>query len=59
VGDDVTDEDVFKLDQPGRLLTVRIGESQSSSASYFLRNQHQIDRLLAMLVALRAVPSST
>ena len=27
VGDDVTDEDVFGLDQPGRLVTVRVGES--------------------------------
>ena len=26
VGDDFTDEDVFALDQPGRLLTVRIGD---------------------------------
>ena len=32
VGDDVTDEDVFRLDQPGRLLTVRIGKSLTSAA---------------------------
>lgn len=53
VGDDVTDEDVFKLDQPGRLLTVRVGESRSSAAGYFLRDQNEIDRLLARLIALR------
>ncbi|CAN5810139.1 trehalose-phosphatase [soil metagenome] len=28
LGDDVTDEDVFALDQPGRLTTVRIGHSK-------------------------------
>jgi trehalose 6-phosphate phosphatase len=52
VGDDVTDEDVFELDQPGRLLTIRVGESQSSAATYFLRDQRAIDSLLARLVAL-------
>lgn len=53
VGDDVTDEDVFKLDQPGRLLTVRVGESRVSAAAYYLKNQQEIDRLLAKLVTLR------
>jgi trehalose 6-phosphate phosphatase len=53
VGDDVTDEDVFKLDEPGRLVSVRVGESKSSSAMYFLRDQRAIDTLLARLVALR------
>lgn len=53
VGDDVTDEDVFELDQPGRLLTVRVGQSRASAAAYFLRDQSDIDRLLAKLVTLR------
>jgi trehalose 6-phosphate phosphatase len=53
IGDDVTDEDVFALDQPGRLLTVRVGESRSSSALYYVRTQRDVDRLLAKLVALR------
>lgn len=54
VGDDVTDEDVFELDQPGRLLTVRVGASKISSASYFLRRQTEVDALLARLVDLRS-----
>lgn len=58
VGDDVTDEDVFKLDQPGRLLTVRVGESHTSAAAYFLRTQGDIDRLLERLIELRAHRSS-
>ncbi len=53
VGDDVTDEDVFKLDQPGRVLTVRVGESRSSAATYFLRTQREVDALLSKLVVLR------
>lgn len=53
VGDDITDEDVFVLDQPGRLLTVRVGASRSSAAAYFLRSQREIDNLLAALLAAR------
>lgn len=53
VGDDATDEDVFELDQPGRLLTARVGASSASAATYFLRDQDEVDRLLAKLVALR------
>jgi trehalose 6-phosphate phosphatase len=53
VGDDITDEDVFVLDQPGRLLTVRIGLSRSSAAAYFLRRQREIDTLLAKLSSVR------
>ena len=33
VGDDETDEDVFALDQPGRLLAIRVGRKPSSSAA--------------------------
>lgn len=53
VGDDVTDEDVFELDQPGRLVGVRVGESRSSAASYFLRDQLEMDELLSALLTLR------
>ena len=53
IGDDVTDEDVFTLDQPGRLFTVRVGRSKVSAAKYFLRDQREMDALLAKLVELR------
>lgn len=58
VGDDVTDEDVFSLGsnpwfQDSNLLGVRIGRSRWSGATYFLRNQQEIDRLLAKLISLR------
>jgi trehalose 6-phosphate phosphatase len=54
VGDDVTDEDVFTLDQPGRLLGVRVGERRGSAAEYFVERQRDVDRLLSALVGLRA-----
>jgi trehalose 6-phosphate phosphatase len=56
VGDDVTDEDVFRLDQPGRLLSVRVGRSGSSAAPWFVPNQAAVDALLARLVAFRERP---
>lgn len=54
VGDDITDEDVFQLDQPGRLLCIRVGHSRKSAAPWYLRNQLEMDFLLETLVELRA-----
>jgi trehalose 6-phosphate phosphatase len=53
VGDDETDEDVFQLDRPGQLLSIRVGHKRTSAASYYIRTQAEIDRLLETLVALR------
>jgi trehalose 6-phosphate phosphatase len=53
VGDDDTDEDVFQLNQPARLLSIRVGQKRSSAAPYYIRNQAEIDKLLKTLVALR------
>jgi len=53
VGDDVTDEDVFALERPGQLLAIRVGRSAGSRASWCLRDQEQIDDLLASLIAMR------
>lgn len=53
VGDDVTDEDVFALDQPGRLLTVRVGRKLTSRADFFIKSQAEMDVLLKTLIALR------
>jgi trehalose 6-phosphate phosphatase len=53
VGDDTTDEDVFSLDQPGRLLCIRVGSSRSSAAAYAIANQRAIDGLLSTLAACR------
>jgi trehalose 6-phosphate phosphatase len=53
VGDDATDEDVFDLDQPGRLLSIRVGQSRSSSAAYYLSDQREIDSFLRRLLRFR------
>jgi trehalose 6-phosphate phosphatase len=53
VGDDETDEDVFALDDPGSLLTVRVGRDASSRATFYVRDQEQVDVLLARLIELR------
>lgn len=49
VGDDETDEDVFRLRQPQRLLSVRVGRSDQSAAEYCLESQDEIDELLTLL----------
>ena len=53
VGDDETDEDVFQIDEPGQLLSIRVGRKKTSAAPYYIRNQAEIDRLLDTLVAMR------
>jgi trehalose 6-phosphate phosphatase len=53
VGDDVTDEDIFELDDPGRLLTIRVGRSNQSKAMYYLRDQREMDRFLSLVIKLR------
>jgi trehalose 6-phosphate phosphatase len=53
VGDDDTDEDVFQMDRPGQLLSIRVGRKRTSAASYYIRSQAEIDRLLDTLVAAR------
>jgi trehalose 6-phosphate phosphatase len=53
LGDDETDEDVFSLDQPGRLLSIRVGRKAFSAAPYYVRTQREVDRVLASLLAAR------
>ncbi len=53
VGDDVTDEDVFRLPEPG-IFTVRVGHSTESAARWYIADYHAIRALLDML--LRCLP---
>jgi trehalose 6-phosphate phosphatase len=53
VGCDTADEEVFALDQPGRLLTIRVGSRSTSAAAYYIADQLAIDALLRTLVELR------
>jgi trehalose 6-phosphate phosphatase len=51
VGDDRTDEDVFAEGESDRLLSIRVGPSRTSHATYYLKNQAEIDDLLHLLIA--------
>jgi len=59
VGDDGTDEDAFASPYPDKLLTIRVGRSADSRATYNLERQEEIDELLALLVKLRSRDSRT
>jgi trehalose 6-phosphate phosphatase len=54
VGDDETDEDVFRSPSLAKLLGIRIGSSLASGARYYLPEQSQIDTLLELLIAMRS-----
>ena len=49
IGDDLTDEAAFQVAPPA-WVTVRVGESADSAARYFIREQGDIDRCLALLL---------
>lgn len=52
IGDDLTDEDVFR--RLGKFdLGVRVGRKQSSSAKYFLKNPQEVQKFLAGLLKLK------
>lgn len=48
-GDDVTDEDVFRLASPA-IFGVQVGMARQSSAPYGIRNQEEMPRLLELLL---------
>lgn len=54
IGDDVTDEDAFALEASGRVLAIRVGLERTSKASHFVRDQVEVDELLARLISLRS-----
>ena len=54
VGDDQTDEDVFGYRTPWPLLGIRVGRSRTTSASYYIRDQKEIDLLLRALLDCRS-----
>ncbi len=54
VGDDVTDEDVFRLHDPG-IFSVRVGRSDASAARWYIDGHHAIGVLLDTL--LRCMPA--
>jgi trehalose 6-phosphate phosphatase len=53
VGDDVTDEHVFRL-RSSRTIGIRVGRGRGSAAAYYLDNQTKVDLLLERLLDLPA-----
>jgi trehalose 6-phosphate phosphatase len=53
VGDDETDEDVFRSGDSGPLLGIRVGARRGSRAAYCLTSQEEIDSLLRVLIECR------
>lgn len=49
VGDDDTDEDVFRLRQK-QLLTIRVGRKDESGAKYYIERQSDINKLIRALL---------
>jgi len=52
VGDDLTDEDAFRLPAL-RVMSVRVGPAHASAARWYLRRRAEVDALLAELVRLK------
>jgi trehalose 6-phosphate phosphatase len=50
VGDDETDEDVFRLRDP-RIFSVRVGRGKRSAADWYVPTQREVARLLRLLLA--------
>lgn len=53
VGDDETDEDVFRLEEPGKIFGIRVGDDPASLAQFTLESQAEVDGLLRTLLQLR------
>lgn len=48
IGDDVTDEDAFRVLQ-NKGITIRVGEAKDSYAKYYVKDTHEVFRLLEEL----------
>ncbi len=53
VGDDETDEDVFRRASEAPLVGVAVGRRRNSTATHYLKTQGDVARLLSVLAGLR------
>jgi trehalose 6-phosphate phosphatase len=49
IGDDVTDQDVFRLEDP-RVMTARVGNNRTSHAQFYVKHQREVGTTIAYLV---------
>ncbi len=59
LGDDETDEDVFALEKPGRLMGIRVGADRPTRASFQIGDQLHVDQVLRALLELRSARSAS
>ena len=59
VGDDVTDEAVFRVDRPDVVLSIRVGYDPSSHARYYVHDRDEVDFVLQALMTMRAEMAAT
>jgi trehalose 6-phosphate phosphatase len=52
LGDDVTDEAVFRINAPQTLLTVRVGYHPGSRASHYVGHRDEVDTVLETVARL-------
>lgn len=52
IGDDDTDEDVFRLPRANRVLSVRVGARRSTAASFSISRQAEVRRVLMTLLKI-------
>lgn len=50
IGDDRTDEDVFKLPRRYKIFKVKVGEDLNSSADFFIRGQRELYKVLSSIM---------
>jgi len=58
VGDEETDEDVFRRSESAGIFGIRVGESPESAARWFIQEQADVDRLLEVFLASVAGPTA-
>jgi len=56
IGDDVTDEDVFRLREPA-VLTVRVEHEPGSAADMYVKGQHEVERFVHELNKMVSAPN--
>ncbi len=59
LGDEETDEDVFRKAAGEAFLGIRVGESGSSAADWYVSSQSEVDRVIEVFLALVAGPTAS
>ena len=58
LGDEETDEDVFRKAAGERFIGIRVGRSEASSAGWYVSEQGEVDRVIEVFLALVAGPAA-